>query len=360
MTKINLGIIGAGWRALFFVRIVKAFPEMFHCAGVVVRNAEKRQAFAKKWNLPTFSSVDEMADATDLDYVIVSTSENEKVIVEVAKLGLPCLTETPPARDLDGLLRLYDTLGTIGGRTQVAEQYHLRPHHQAQTKVIQSGRIGTVSQVQLSIAHGFHGISMIRHFLGLGYQNAAISGTSFSSPLTKGPDRSGPPTEESTIQSDQVHAWFHFENDKFAVMDFTNNQYRAWIRAERALIRGNQGEISGNHVSYLKSFDEPMAFEIERVTNGQEEDSKPSCFIGYRAEGEWLYRTPFSRPILMDDEIAMAHCMVKMMDFVKSGTNFYSVAEASQDVYLSLLYEQAIKENRVIESKTQIWAEQIT
>lgn len=356
MTAINLGIIGAGWRTMFFIRIIKAFPEMFRCAGVVVRNAEKRQAFGKEWGVKTYASLNELAESNSLDYVIVSTNENERVIPEVVRLGLPCLTETPPARDLETLIRLYETLQKIGGNIQVAEQYHLRPHHQAQTQVIRAGKIGEVSQVQLSIAHGFHGISMIRHFLNLGYENAVIQGTTFTSPLIKGPNRAGRPKTESTIQSDQVHAWFHFENDKFAVLDFTTNQYRAWIRAERTLIRGERGEISGNHVSYLKAFDDPMGFEIERVTNGQEEDTKPEALIGYRAEGEWLYRTPFSRPILMDDEIAMAHCMLKMMKFVKTGQSFYSVAEASQDVYLSLLYERAIKEGHTLESETQIWA----
>ena len=45
-----------------------------------------------------------------------------------------------------------------------------------------------------------------------------------------------------------------------------------------------------------------------------------------------------------------------MYDYVKTGQSFYSLAEASQDTYLALLYEQAAAEGKAIESETQVWA----
>ncbi|MCB0130879.1 MAG: Gfo/Idh/MocA family oxidoreductase [Caldilineaceae bacterium] len=356
MPIIKFGIIGAGWRCRFFMRIVKAYPDRFNCAGVVVRNAEKRQSFQQAWGVPTYASLDALLDAHPVDFIVVSTNENNKVILEVVERGVPCLSETPPARSEEELIRVFEAVQEQSGKVQIAEQYHLRPHHQAQTAVLKSGKIGEVSQAQTSIAHGFHGMSMIRYFLNIGYENAVIRGTTFTSPFIKGPDRAGAPTEEEIVDSEQVLAWFHFENNKLGTLDFTGNQYRAWVRNERLLIRGERGEISNNQIRYLKAFDEPMAFELERVTHGQEEDQKQPGFMGYRGEGEWLYRNPFARTILMDDEIAIAHCLEKMQRFVDTGNSFYSLAEASQDVYLSLLYEQACKEEKVVESETQIWA----
>lgn len=35
MPIIKFGIIGSGWRCLFFMRIVKEYPDRFNCAGVV-------------------------------------------------------------------------------------------------------------------------------------------------------------------------------------------------------------------------------------------------------------------------------------------------------------------------------------
>lgn len=357
MTAIKFGMIGGGWRALFFMRIAAAFPDRFTCAGVVIRNPDKRAAFGAEWGVATYDSLDALLDAQTLDYVVVSTSENHKVIVEVVAKGIPCLTETPPARTEDELRRVYESVRELNGKVQVAEQYHLRPHHQAQKAVLDSGRIGAVSQVQASVAHGYHGMSMIRRFLGIGYENAVIRSTGFVSPIVDGANRDGIPERETIVDSDQTLAWFHFEGNKFGVLDFTNKQYRGWIRQERLLIRGERGEISNHEVRYLKAQDDPMAFEIERVSHGQEQDLKPSAFIGYRGEGAWLYRTPYDSPVIMDDEIAMAHCMDKMADFIRTGEDFYSLEEASQDTYLGLLYERARKEDKTIESTTQIWAQ---
>lgn len=356
MADIEFGVIGAGWRTKFFLRIAMAFPEKFRCVGVVIRDVEKHAAFSSEWNVPAYGTLKELADHQPMDFVVVSTSENENVLIDVAQEGIACLCETPPAGDIEGLKRVYESVKMAGGRVQIAEQYHLRPHHQAQRAVLDSGKIGTVSQAQISIAHGYHGMSMMRYFLGIGFDNALIHATSFTSPITKGPERTGAPLRETIVDSEQILAWFHFENGKFGTLDFTTNQYRAWIRDERLLIRGDSGEISNLDVRYLQSFNSPMAFKIERVTDGQAEDQKFPAFIGYRGEGAWLYQTPFSRPILMDDEIAIAHCLERMKVFVNNGTNFYSLSEALQDTYLGLLYEQANQEGKTLESETQIWA----
>ena len=58
----------------------------------------------------------------------------------------------------------------------------------------------------------------------------------------------------------EKNSWQQFENNKFGVMDFTSNQYRAWVGRERLLIRGERGEILNNQVHYLKPFGTPMPF----------------------------------------------------------------------------------------------------
>lgn len=357
MADIEFGVIGAGWRTTFFLRIAAAFPQRFRCVGVVVRDADKRAAFSAEWNIPAYATLTKLADHQTMDFVVVSASPNDEALVQVARQGLACLCETPPVRDMDGLKRVYDQVKEAGGKVQIAEQYHLRPHHQAQRAVLDSGKIGKISQAQVSIGHGYHGVSMMRHFLGIGFENATIRASSFVSPIVKGASREGVPLDETIVDSEQVLAWFHFENDTLGTIDFTTNQYRAWIRGERVLIRGERGEISNMDVRYLQSFDTPMEFSIERVTDGQAEDQKFPAFIGYRGEGSWLYRTPFSRPILMDDEIAIAHCLERMKVFVDQGTSFYSLSEALQDTYLGLLFEQAKQSGKTLESESQIWAQ---
>lgn len=359
MSTIRFGIVGAGWRTAFFMRIAKAFPEQFQVVGVVVRNEAQRAQFAREWGVACFASLPAMADAIDMDFVTISARDNHEIMLEAVKLGLPCLSETPPASDLDDLTRLFEQVQEYQGRVQVAEQYHLRPHHQAQFSIIHSGLIGSISQAQCSIAHGYHGMSMIRRFLGIMFENAAITATQFSSPIVQGPTREGTPHQEKIVASKQLLAWLHFENGQLGTIDFTSSQYRAWIRGERTLIRGEKGEIEGRTVRYLKSFDDPMEFTLERIIDGQETDIKPARFVGYRGEGNWHYRCAFGHPILSDDEIAIAHCLVKMKHYLETGEDFYALSEACQDTYLALVADEAQNSGKVIETTRQIWAKSL-
>lgn len=45
MSPIQYGIVGAGWRSEFYLRIMKAMPERFEITGMVIRNPEKRPRF---------------------------------------------------------------------------------------------------------------------------------------------------------------------------------------------------------------------------------------------------------------------------------------------------------------------------
>ena len=57
----------------------------------------------------------------------------------------------------------------------MAEQYHLHPLHAARIAIANSGKLGEISQVQISECHGYHGISLMRKLLGIGFENASIT-----------------------------------------------------------------------------------------------------------------------------------------------------------------------------------------
>ena len=49
MSRIQFGVVGAGWRAEFFLRIAAAAPEHFELPTVVARNPENAKRFAATW-----------------------------------------------------------------------------------------------------------------------------------------------------------------------------------------------------------------------------------------------------------------------------------------------------------------------
>lgn len=356
MSQIEFGIVGAGWRAEFVLRIVKALPERFKISSVMVRDEKKAKALEKKWGVKTCSSIKDLLDQGNPSFVIVSVpwSATPVITKELVDKGMAVLSETPPAPDLKGLNDLYKLIGQ-GGKIQVAEQYHLQPLYAACLAVADSGKLGKISQVQLSVCHGYHGISLIRKFLGIHFENASITAQTFSTPLVQGPGRNGCPSEEKIINSEQEIAVINF-GDQFAIYDFTSDQYFSWIRSLSFTARGEKGEIKDSRIKYLKDFKRPIEFDLLRKNAGENGNLEGFYLKGILAGEEWVYENPFIPGRLTDDEIAYASCIDKMAKYVNGGPEFYSLAEASQDHYLSLMIKKAIETKEVVKTQTQSWA----
>lgn len=356
MSATHFGIVGGGWRAEFYLRVAQALPERFAVDGLVVRDPSKGQAITDRWGLPTYRTVDDLLAAHAPQFVVtcVSWEANPGLVRELAERDVPVLTETPPAPDVERMAALCE-LAAQGARIQVSEQYIYQPHHAARLAFVASGALGTVSQAQVSAAHGYHGTSLIRHFLGVGYENARITARSFSSPLVAGPGRNGPPTEETVRDSAQTIAWLDW-GDRLGVFDFAGDQYFSWVRNERLLVRGERGEIINQEASWLPTFDRPMTARFERQVAGAGGNLEGHHLVGYVAGGEWWYRNPFAPARLADDEIAVASVMQGMADYVAGGPEVYPLAEACQDHYLGLMIARAVEKGATVEMETQAWA----
>ncbi|MBT3266114.1 Gfo/Idh/MocA family oxidoreductase, partial [Candidatus Poribacteria bacterium] len=226
MDKIAFGIVGSGWRAEFYLRIAAACPDRFDVVGVVARRKERGAELERAFGVRTFRSLDAMLEATSPTFVVTSVSwpANPVFVRDLVAKGVPVLSETPPAPDLDGMQSLYADVQAGGGVVQVAEQFHLQPHHAARLAFASGGKIGRVSQAQVSVSHGYHGVSLMRRLLGIGYENATIRARSFEEPGIAGASRDAPPTEEKVSTSRQQIAWCDF-GDRLGVFDFTSDQY---------------------------------------------------------------------------------------------------------------------------------------
>jgi hypothetical protein len=267
--------------------------------------------------------------------------------------GIPVLTETPPAPDLDSLIEI-NKLTELGAKIQVAEQYHLQPLHAARIAIANSGKLGEISQVQISVCHGYHAISLMRKLMGINFENATITASKITTPLIAGPTPDGIPGEEKLIESQQVIACFDF-GGKYGIYDFTEDQYFSWIRSKRLLVRGSKGEITDLSVRYLKDFKTPIEYELKRVNMGEYGNLDGFGLKGILAGEEWIYKNAFVPGRMADDEIAVAACLEKMYQYTKNGQDFYSLAEGSQDHYLSLMINEALRTGGKVKTESQPW-----
>ncbi|SEO13045.1 Gfo/Idh/MocA family protein [Paenibacillus sp. OV219] len=354
MSRIRFGIVGSGWRTDFYLRIAKALPERFEVSGVVVRNEEKARKLAEDWQVPVYRSIASLVEDGKPAFVVTSVpwDANPGVIEELARIGMPVLSETPPAPDLNALSQLNEKLGHA--RIQVAEQYAFQPIHAARIAIARSGKLGTVTQAQVSAAHGYHGISLLRKLLGVTSENARIQAYRFAAPLVNGPGRDGAPNQEVLKESEQMIVSLDFEG-KLAVYDFTGDQYFSWIRSPRVLVRGERGEINNREVRYLKDYSTPVELELRRLNAGEDGNLEGFYHKGIIAGEEWVYRNPFVPGRLSDDEIAIATCLAKMAEYAAGGPDFYSLAEASQDHYISLMMNESLRTGEPVQTETQVW-----
>lgn len=357
MSRIRFGIVGAGWRAEFFLRIAAAAPEHFEMPVVVARNPEKAKRFAAEWSCPIVASVAEMCTGRELDFVVTSVSwaANPEIIRDLVQRDIPVLSETPPAPDLAAMIELWQFVQEHQGRVCVAEQYYLQPYFAALRQVIAAGKIGTVNQAQVSAAHGYHGMSLMRKLLGIGYENATIAARSFTAPLLAGPNRDGPPAEESLADCTQTFFWLDFDGI-LGLMDFCGEQYFNWVRNNRVLVRGERGEIVDDKVAYLRDFRTPIYLDLQRHTAGGPGNLEGNYLKGVQLGEEMVYINPLAPAALADDEIAIGDLMLRMAQYARGGEAPYPLAEACQDHYLGLMCNAALNNGAEVRTQPQPWS----
>jgi predicted dehydrogenase len=292
-SKVVFGIIGGGWRAEFYLRIAQALPQRFEVGGMVVRDPDKARALEEKFHVPTYRKLDDMLLAGLAPaFVLVSVpwAECPGYIQQLAEREIPVLSETPPAPDLQGLLDLHKYT-QAGAKIQVAEQYPFQPRHQAMLHVVRSGLLGEIGHAQVSTAHGYHGIALMRQLLGAGFGQVKITAKRFASPITAGPNRKGPPQKEEIVNSNQDIAFFEFDG-KHGVFDFTGDQYFSWIRSSRMLVRGVKGELANDTVRYLEDYRTPVQLNLNRVNAGENGNLEGYYLKGILCGSEWVYVNP--------------------------------------------------------------------
>lgn len=353
----TFALVGGGFRAEAFLRVAAALPERLRVSVAVVRNGERRERLSEKWGIRTVSTLDEIGSGERPDFIVAAVSPNAStgVVRTLTADGHAVLTETPAAPDIAGLLEL-TRLSAAGARIQVAEQYHREPLLSAQLAVARTGMLGDVSEAQVAVAHDYHGVSVLRRMLGIGFENARITGREFTETLQEGPSRYGDPTGEQTVVGTRTTAWFEFDGGTHGCYDFDDQQYRSWIRSPSVLVRGSRGELRDDTVRFLSDAATPHVAHIERIAAGGPGNHEGMFLRGYDLAGSRLYANPFLPARIAEDELAIAEVLVRMAEYAAGGASVYSVAEAAQDQYLQLAMHRAVASGEPVRTETQEWA----
>ncbi len=328
MKKITYSIIGGGWRAEFYLRIARLIPDRFKAACIYLRNSHTADTIAAKYDVNIVRSLEELKNVP-CDFFVNCIDKNNIsfLSLELAEEGYAILSETPACvgkKSADMILSKYNSNMKI----QVAEQFKLKPMYQAVKKITDSGILGEINYIYISAAHEYHAMSLIRFFLNCD-DGTIVSESEFNPTVLHTNFRYGE-EEKEYRRSKQVIRIFDFCG-KTAVYDFDSEQYFSPIRSDRLVIRGTRGEIDGSRVRYFNKNDEYVESKIVRGRSGELD----GFFYGdIFFENKIVYKSPFPRARISDEETAIAVNLEKMAAYVNGGADFYGICSAVRDVVL--------------------------
>ncbi len=352
MKPLSFIIVGSGYRAMFYVRIARAYPEQFHLQYMLCRSEEKAQKLKAEQGVPATVSV-ETCEQAHPDFVVVAVSKDS--IADVARewilKGYPVAAETPAGSSIEKLKMLWDLKINHGGRLLICEQYFRYPVIASGLKAITEGKLGDPYAVSLSVAHDYHGISLIRRMLKLGLEPVTMRGARYEFPVTETDSRYGRITDGRIANKFRDHVVLEFASGKTAFYDFSGVQYHSYIRSRHLTVQGQNGEWSDTILRYVKEDHIPEKKYLLPYFPPRYQELETEKLKGLLSS--W-------RPELMleqeQDEYAIATMLYDLRDYLAGGAEVYPLAEALEDAYLWQLMQEAVQNpGKAISSEKMPW-----
>ena len=341
MQKIRYAVAGNGWRAMFFVRAALNLPEIFELTGVMCRTQEKAEAFEREHGVKAVWTLDALLE--DQPAFVVSCQTKAAmpgVTMELLRRGMPVLSETPLATDEQTLAQMRDLQKETGTPLEMAEQYFLYPNHQARRKLIEKGLLGDVQNVWMSMMHDYHGISMLRAYLGEESGPVTIRARKLTSPIVHTGGRPGLVAGGEIENEYRVLAQFDFGGGRVGMHDFAGSQYHSAIRTNHLRILGTRGEIFDDEVRWVMEDGRPAK---AKLVYHQDEITGTLRAIDF--DGERVYENPFRWDVAMtEDDIAVCTVMTRFAAALKGGEMHYPYA--FRDSYMSIVLTELAAQDK--------------
>jgi len=339
-SPMRIGLVGASWRAEFFLRIAAELGDRFVVSRVLVRSESSAQRVTREWSIPATTRMADFLAAGPYGFVVVAAPRDvaPELIRQLVDAGVPVLVETPPAADLDGLVELFTRVGSAP--LQVAEQYQFQPHHAARLALARGGLIGEVASARVSVAHGYHGISLMRLAIGAGFEPVDIRAATFPDIVLSARGRDDWNAEAVENDSRRTVASFDF-GGSVGYFDFSGEQYFSPIRSRHIAFYGTRGEVEDDRVGRIVGPARAAHESLYREATGVDGDLEGSFLRRILLGAEVLWENRFVPARLSDDELAGAETLQRMSEYVAGGPAFYGLADASHDQYLALLMDEA-------------------
>ena len=361
-TPLRVAIIGTGRRSDYlYGPIVRALPNDVELVSVWGRSAESAKRLGESLGVPAYTDLDQLIRETTPAVGIVSVNyhSNGQVGLMAVEHGLHVLLETPIAHNLREADAIIAAAQQRGLKVEVAEQFHRRPLEQIKLKLIEAGLFGRVYTSFNDFAgHGYHGVSVMRSYLGFEAQPTQVTGAVRQYELADHWSRLGNKT--APRPETQEHGIIEFSDGRLGIFHWTSVGYDAplrWWRSSRFLAERGMGITVGvglevqERLSLLAPGGEaPQFITLERRWERVDGGALVAmvAHTGDPAQPIVRWDNPF-RPVVQghgvqwhDDEIGVAGCLLSLVNAVRTNREpTYGAAQGRLDQEIILAIRQS-------------------
>jgi predicted dehydrogenase len=335
---VRVAIVGTARRSSYlYAPLLRAIPGV-ELVGVWGRSEGSARTLGEQLGLPWYTDLERLVRETGAQAAVVSVAygANGQVGLMAVEAGLHALLETPIAHDLAEADAIIATARQRGLKLEVAEQFHRRPLEQIKLKLIEAGLFGRVySSFNDFAGHGYHGVSVMRSYLGFDARPTQVTGAVRQFGLA--PYWSRIANNMEARDETQEHGLVEFDDGRLGIFHWTSVGYDSpvrWWRSSRFLAEKGMGVTVGvgldvdERLSLLAPGGEAPHFitierRWERVDGGAlvalvAHTGDPDTPI-VRWDNPFTPAVQGHGPQWHDDEIGVAGCIVSLLDAIRSG-----------------------------------------
>jgi predicted dehydrogenase len=359
--KIRVALIGTGKRSFgSYSTILKDFPGI-ELVAVWGRSSEPAKRLGEIHGVPAYTDMAAMMReaAPQIGVVSVNYGANGQVGLMAVEHGLHVLLETPIAHKLSEADAIIAAARQRNVKIEIAEQFHRRPLEQIKLALIASGLFGRVySSFNDFAGHGYHGISVMRSYLGFDAKPVQITGAVRDYPLMAYYSRLSNNFEPRN--ETQEHGIIEFDDGRLGIFHWTNIGYDSpvrWWRSSRFLAEKGMGITTGvalevqERLSLLAPGGEmPRFITLERRWE-RPDGGGLEAMIAHTGDPDIpmvRWQNPFfipergKTPHWHDDEIGIAGCLLSLVDAVRDNKEpSYGAEQGRLDQELILAIRQS-------------------
>ncbi|HEY3291491.1 MAG TPA: Gfo/Idh/MocA family oxidoreductase, partial [Anaerolineae bacterium] len=177
---LRVAIIGTAKRSEYmYGPILAALPNEVQLVAVWGRSTESARKLGESLHAPWYTSLDKLVRETapQIGIVSVTYGANGQVGLAAVQAGMHVLLETPIAHKLSEADAILAAAAERHLKIEVAEQFHRRPPEAIKLSLIREGIFGRVySSFNDFAGHGYHGVSVMRSYLGFDAKPVQVTG----------------------------------------------------------------------------------------------------------------------------------------------------------------------------------------